>query len=298
MGVVGVGLGARGLSLASFAGASGIPARGLSLARPGIQLYTVRSLMGEDVAATLDAVAEIGYAEVEFAGYFGRSPEELRGWLDGAGLAAPAAHVGLLELEETGLAEAVHAAVTIGHRWLVLPWIPEHMRTRDGYRGVADMLNRAAAVTAEAGIRVAYHNHEFEFETLPGSPSAEPETGMSVLLDHSDPAMVDLQIDFYWARVAGVDAMAFLGLHPGRFRLCHVKDQSADGDMVSVGDGEIDWGVLLARAAEAGVSHYIVEHDHPEDPLASARRSYEYLTGLAAEPNRGAGTRRMYGDIA
>ncbi len=257
------------------------------LERLGLQLYTVRSLMESDAARTLDAAAAIGYREVEFAGHFGHPPATLRRWLDDAGLTAPAAHVGLEALRGAGLEASIEAAATLGHRWLALPWIPEDLRSPDGYRSVARTLNEAGARAAESGLRVAYHNHEFEFDALPPAAGARPETGYSILLDRCEAALVDMEIDFYWAHVAGVDVLELFAARAGRFRLCHVKDRSADGRMVAVGDGEIDWAALFERSAQAGLDHYIVEHDRPADPLDSARRSYAFLSRLGSTEGPG-----------
>lgn len=240
----------------------------------GVQLYTLRSLMAEDVAATLDAVAAIGYREVEFAGYFGHSPAEIRQWLDDAGLVAPATHVGLGDLEGEGLEAAMELSDAIGHRWLVLPSIPGELQTADGYRQVADLLNRAGAAAAGTNMRIGYHNHAFEFETV----GQDGETGFALLLEHLDPALVDLEIDFHWSAVGGADSAALLREHPGRFPLCHVKDLTADGRMADVGVGEIDWAALFALSDTAGLSHFFVEHDQPGDPLASVTASYRYLS--------------------
>ncbi len=241
----------------------------------GVQLYTVRSLMREDVAGTLDAVAAIGYREVEFAGYFGHSPAEVRQWLDAAGLVSPAAHVGLPELTGEGLEASIEVARTLGQQWLVLPSLPGEMQTADGYGRAAEILNAAGAAAAQADLRVGYHNHAFEFETV-GEDGA---TGYDLLLQHLDPSLVDLEIDFHWSAVGGVDSVALLSGNPGRFPLCHVKDLSADGEMVDVGAGEIDWTVLFALSDTAGLRHYFVEHDNPGDPLASIEASYRYLSG-------------------
>ena len=247
----------------------------------GVQLYTVRSLMADDVAGTLDAVAEIGYGEVEFAGYFGQEPAEVRAWLDAAGLTAPAAHVGLEEVTGSALHETLEAATVLGHRWVVVPSIPAAMQTADGYREVADLLNSAGNVAASAGVRVGYHNHAFEFEVLSDASDAGGETtGYSLLLEHLDPAIVDLEIDFHWSAVGGADALELFAEHPGRFPLCHVKDLTADGRMADVGAGMIDWPRLFARSEEAGLIHYFVEHDQPADPLASIEASYRYLAGM------------------
>lgn len=247
------------------------------LERIGVQLYTVRSLMAEDVAATLDAMAAVGYREVEFAGYFGHTPGEIRGWLDAAGLTAPAAHVGIPELTEPGLDASIEAALAIGHDWLVLPSIGPEMRTAEGYREVAGILNAAGAGAASAGLRVGYHNHAFEFEMVEDGSAAR--TGYSVLVEHLDPALVDLEIDLHWSAVAGVDALALFAEYPGRFPLCHVKGMTADGGMADVGAGVIDWAGLFARSEEAGLRHYFVEHDQPDDPMASVEASYRYLSG-------------------
>lgn len=248
--------------------------------------------MADDPPATLDALAAIGYDEVEFAGYFGHPPAKIREWLDGAGVAAPAAHVGMEELAGDRLASSLEAAAVLGHRWLVLPWIPAQMRTADGYRAVADTLNSAGAAARDAGVRIAYHNHDFEFEPLgqPFEPQGQPSqrqsqpsqpqgrTGYDLLLERLDPSLVDMEIDFHWSTAAGAAFEPLVANHPGRFALCHLKDMDAQGRMADVGAGTIDWAALFALSEEAGLRHYFVEHDNPADPLASARASYRYLS--------------------
>ena len=292
---------ARQGDMAGQTDAGARPVQGLPLGRVGVQLYTVRSLMAEDVAATLDAVAEIGYQEVEFAGYFGHDAATIQGWLDASGLSAPAAHLGLEEMEGPRLEASLEAATRLGHRWLVLPWIAEELRTPDGYRSVADRLNAAGEIAGAAGIRVAYHNHDFEFEPLvgpatpfgeaadePPATAAAPRaaaaaglqgTGFAILADRLDPAVADLEIDLHWSAAVGVDPFELFGAHPGRFALSHLKDIDLEGRMLAVGQGDIDWPSILARSEEAGLRHHFVEHDNPADPLASIRASHDYLTG-------------------
>jgi len=254
------------------------------LDRIGLQLYTVRALMSQDPAALFDTIAAIGYTEVEFAGYFGHAPSTLRGWLDAAGLAAPAAHVGADDLTTgPGLDSALEAAAALGHRWLVLPWIPEEQRTEEGYRGVAAMLNRAGARAQEDAVRVAYHNHAFEFEPVTGAGPDGP-AGFDVLLDNLDPSLAQIEIDFHWAVAGGADPVRLLDEHPGRFALCHLKDIDAQGQMTDVGAGIIDWPAIFARAEQAGIRGYFVEHDAPPDPMASVEASFRYLSAEPAEP--------------
>ncbi len=271
------GTGPDGAGNASAAAPDGTdPTLNPPLDRIGVQLYTVRSLMAEDVAASLAAVAAIGYSEVEFAGYFDHTPDEIRGMLAANGLTAPATHVGLDQVRGDALDASIASAEAIGHGWLVVPSLPESLRTPDGYREVAGILNEAGAVAASAGIRVGYHNHAFEFEPVGDDPAGP--TGYSVLVDNLDPALVDLEIDLHWSAVGGADAVALFEAYPGRFPLCHVKGLSADGRMVDVGAGEIDWAGIFAHSDHAGLRHYFVEHDQPDDALASIEASYRYLS--------------------
>lgn len=258
---------------AAVAGCGPARARGL-LDRVGLQLYTVRSLMARDVERTLDQVASIGYREVEFAGYFEQPPARLREILDAGGLAAPSAHVGLDALEGDGWSRALEAARILGHRYLVFPWIPpEARRSLDDYRRLAGRLEDAGGRAREAGLQLAYHNHDFEFERLDGAVPFD-------ILAGTDPDLVQFQLDLYWIRKAGGDALAYFRRHPGRFPSVHVKDMAADGAMVDVGAGVIDWPALFAHADTAVIRHYFVEHDQPADPLASIRNSFIHLRGL------------------
>jgi sugar phosphate isomerase/epimerase len=252
--------------------ATGRPLR--SLERIGLQLYTVRAEMERDLEETLQRVREIGYGEVEFAGYFGRSPAAVRAALGAAGLDAPAAHVGFDTLGDLWR-ETLEAAATVGHRWVVVPWIPEPARTDlDGYRRVAERFNRAGEAAREVGLSFAYHNHDFEFE-----PESE-RVPFDVLLEETDPALVAFELDVYWAVRGGADPVECFARFPGRFPLAHLKDMDAEGRMVDVGAGRIDFRSILRERDLAGLRHAFVEHDEPPDPLASARVGYDHLAAL------------------
>lgn len=246
-------------------------ARGRRLERIGLQLYTVRDLMQSDVARTLERVAAIGYREVEFAGYFGATPERIRRLLDSLGLTSPSTHLALAALEHQ-LGRTLDLAATIGHRYLVVPSLDQRdRRSLDDYRRVAEALNRAGEGARARGLRVAYHNHDFELRRLEGALPYE------MLLEWTDPALVFFEMDFYWITRGGADPFAYFRRHPGRFHLCHVKDMDASGAMADVGAGRIDFRGLLQRREQAGLRHVYVEHDHPPDPLASIRASYAWL---------------------
>jgi sugar phosphate isomerase/epimerase len=240
----------------------------------GLQLYTVRDLMQADVARTLERVAEVGYQEVEFAGYFGETPRRIRELLDGVGLRSPSAHLSLRELGRH-LQRTLDLAELIGHRYLVVPSLdPEDRRTLDDYRRVATALNRAGEAAKARGLRIAYHNHDFELKPIGGVVPYD------VLLRGTDPALVFFEMDFYWMASGRADPLVYFQRHPGRFHLCHLKDMAPSGDMADVGAGRLDFRAILRRREQAGLRHFYVEHDHPGDPLESVRASYRYLRGL------------------
>ena len=241
----------------------------------GVQLYTVRTLLERDFEGTLAGLAAIGFREVEFAGYHGRTPQTVRAALGKAGLVAPSAHVPI-EAVRDDLSRVLDGALAVGHRYVVVAWLPEPDRTLDGYRAAADLFNRAGQKASAAGVRFAYHNHAFEFARLDGRKPYD------VLLERCEPSYVAFEMDLYWIAQGGQDPLAYFARWPGRFPMVHVKDSTGPPDhrMVDVGAGSISWKAVFARREQAGIRHYFVEHDAPPDPLASVRRSYEYLRRL------------------
>ena len=248
----------------------------------GLELYTVRDLMKNDVEGTLAKVAAIGYREVEFAGYFNHPPAEIRAMIDRHGLTAPAGHVPFEAIAQ-GWDQVIDAAHTVGNRYVVVAWIPEpQRRDLDGWKRVGETFTRAGEACHNAGLTFAFHNHSYEFVPLGG------QLPYDVLLAATDPALVKLEMDLFWITFGGQDPLAYFAKHPGRFPLVHVKDMTAkprpdipaDSVMRDVGKGSIDWKRIFARSEQAGIRHYFVEHDSPGDALASSRASYEYLKRL------------------
>ena len=231
---------------------------------PGIQLYTLRGSMAEDAIATLTAVAAMGYGAVEFAGLHGHSAAALREHLDDLGIDAPAGHVNPHDLKADP-GPLIEEAVTLGHRYLVVAWLDEEFRqTADDYRQWADVLNRAGEAARAAGVRMAYHNHEFEFEALDG------EIPQRILLAETDPDLVDFELDFYWVRRAGLNIEDVLAWAPERFRLAHIKDMDENGEITDVGTGTIDFATLLNSDHGRNIKHPFVEHDHAPDAFRTA----------------------------
>lgn len=246
----------------------------------GVQLYTVRDEMKRDVAATLARVAQIGYTEVEFAGYFDHSPAEIRAMLDQNHLTAPSAHIPLQQLQGD-LSGVIAAAKTIGHAYIVCPWLDPSQRgsTVDAWKSFGATLTDIGRRVQQAGLQFAYHNHDFEFTKIGDVVPFE------VLLANSDPSLVKLEMDLYWATKGGQDPLTWFAKYPGRFPLVHVKDASAGKmDMEPVGSGSIDWKRIFAKRELAGIKHYFVEHDNAADgpggAFASITASYNYLSAL------------------
>ena len=240
-----------------------------------LQLYTVRSRTQEDFLGTLKAVAEMGYPAVEFAGFGGHPAVELRRALDEYGLRAMAAHVPFDQFASR-LHEVCAELRTLGVEYAVVPFLGEDRRGDvDQARWLAETFNEWGDRCKDEGVRFGYHNHAFEFDTLPGE---QPTTMYDILLAETDPNVVALEFDIFWARYAGVDPLALINRHPDRFPLLHVKDMAEGDDRADapVGDGVIDWSPIL-EAAEATVAWYIVEQDHPRDPLADVDRSLRFL---------------------
>jgi len=243
------------------------------LKKVGLQLYTVRDLMKADLPGTLRKVARIGYKEVEFAGYFGRSPAQIRALLKQNGLTSPSSHIGLDILEKDPV-KAFADAKAIGHQWATVPWLPEERRkTVDDWNRIIDLLNRLGPQAKAAGLRLAYHNHDFEIRPVNG---VRP---LDMMLDKTDPSLVDFEMDLYWVVFGGGDPIDFFNRHPKRFAMVHVKDSAGppDNKMVDVGKGTIDFPTIFAQSDKAGIKHYFVEHDQPADPIATIRNSYQYL---------------------
>ncbi len=247
------------------------PAReSVGLGPIGVQLYTIRDLVRADMAGALAAVSEIGFKEVEFAGYFDHDPKDIRSWLEAAGLTAPAAHV---SLDPEHIGAQLEIASVLGHSYLVIPWIPpEKRQTLDDYHRVAEEFSEIALKVFEAGFQFAYHNHDFEFEPIDG------QVPFDILLDYTDPELVQIELDLFWIAHGGGDPLDYFARYPGRYPMVHVKDRMPDGTMVDVGQGAVDFQAILGQSIEAGIKHYFVEHDQPEEPLESIRQSFEYLS--------------------
>lgn len=269
----------------------------------GVQLYTVRDQMSKDPQATLKAIADIGYREVEL----------LRGGL--TQVAAMAKSVGLSPVAvhveppfftgkwdawsfmrssvaaDYDLAAVINDAKSAGVKFIVLPYLMPNERPAGikGYSDFAAMLNRAGEQVSKAGLTFCYHNHAFEFAPLDGG-----RMPLDLLLAETRPELVKLELDVFWVSVAGHDPVALMKKYSGRVPLLHLKDKQKGAPtaleeskvppttFVPVGSGAVDFKALLAAAPAAGVQHYFVEQDHAvgSTPLEGIASSFKYLKSI------------------
>jgi sugar phosphate isomerase/epimerase len=247
--------------------------------RIALQLYTLREQANEDFVAMLTEVADAGYEAVEFAGYGGLSAAALRKVIDDLGLRAVSSHVGFRRFESEP-AVVIDELKILGCDYAIVPGIPKESRGLDALPYLTGRFNAWGEACKAAGLRFGYHNHGWELEPLDGS------TMFDRLAAGTDPALVDLQIDIYWALVAGADPVDLIRRNAGRVPTLHAKElaNGADGKDTTIGDGVTDWPGVMAAATAAGSEWFIVEQ---EDDSANAyrdiRRSLQNLRRITSE---------------
>lgn len=250
----------------------------------GVQLYTLRNEMAKDPRGTLEKVAKLGFKQVETFSYsnrkwFGFTPTEFAGILKNIGLRTPSGHVfsGGLFLRDNWQDDwkaAVEDAKTLGQQFIVIPWLEEENRKAENYKKIADGLNRAGEIAKQASLTVAYHNHDFEFETVNGT------TGFDTLANGTDQKLVCFELDIYWAVKANRAPLKLFEQYPKRFPLWHVKDMDKTEKkfFTEVGNGVIDFSAIFKDENESGMKYFFVEQDEcPGPPLASIEKSIKYL---------------------
>lgn len=237
-----------------------------------LQLYTVRDQIAKDFKSTLYKVAEIGYTAVEFVDYGNLSARDMAVLLADTGLQAIGSHVTLPALEKD-FSREINYCLDLGCTLLVVPSIEQKWRTDEGMKRLCAILNAYGHRAQECGVTLAYHNHDFEFY-----PHAAGELIIDKLVAGTDPALVKLELDIFWAAFAGSDPVDFINKHSARIVALHLKDMTPGRKFTEVGDGTLDI-VSSAKAAQAGGTHYfIVENDTPTVPsLTSARRSFDNI---------------------
>ena len=245
-----------------------------------LQLYTMRDRTKQDFIGTLQALAATGYTAVEFAGYGDVGVGQLRKTLDDAGMQAMGAHI-QYDRFASAFDEVVDELHTLGAQFAIVPSIREELRTdTDAVRRLAATFNEWGNTCRAAGLRFGYHNHGFEFAPLAG---ADGTTMYDLLTSETDDSLVAMELDVYWALHAGADALALLKREASRIPILHMKDLGPELEKADlpVGAGTIQWGPFL-DAAKQHVEWYVVEQDHPQDPMVDVTTSLRELEGMVS----------------
>lgn len=246
----------------------------------GLQLYTLRDTISKDPKGVLSKVASFGYKELETFAYrdgniFGMPFSEFGSYVKGLGMQVTSGHYPLELAKSDGWEKAVTDAKAIGQTHLVVPFLQaQDRKTIDDYKNVCAALNKAAEVCKKYGVDFGYHNHAFEFEKIDG------QVPYDVMLAELDPKLVSMELDIFWIIKAGYDPLTYFAKFPGRFIQWHIKDMDkADNTRnANVGEGTINWKSIFAKAKQAGLQHYYIEHDNwPGAPIDSVEKDIKNL---------------------
>lgn len=256
----------------------------------GIQLYSLREQISNNVTEVISKVAQAGFLEVETYGYslengfWGLSPSEFNSLLNENGLVSPSGHYDLgaalsKDISQSDvkrlLDDCAEAALATGQKVIVVPWIGEEIRqSKDDYKLVAEKLNMAGEELKKSDLSIGYHNHAFEFDVFEG------ETGYDVLLTETEADKVEMELDLYWVVRSGVDPLDLFEKHPGRFSLWHVKDMDKVNEDLNteIGNGSIDFNTIFEQSKLAGLKHAFLEQENfAIDPYKSISTSIDYI---------------------
>ena len=258
------GISLAGLPLLSCAGKVAADTK-----KYGLQLYTVRNDVAKNLAGTLDYVAKAGYSQIELYGFdgntfFGKSPKEFKAMFDGLKLTSPSGHYNFGGVLQSGNLDfwkkVLEAANIMGNEYATIPWLDANQRGADTLPKLVELVNKAAELTKAAGMKLAYHNHDFEFKKMDSG-----KTFLQTLLDGTDPSMVDFELDIYWSSFMNEDAVEWFNKYPGRFTMWHVKDLTTNKEgkkeSTQVGDGVIDFASIFKHKQHAGLKYAFVEQE-------------------------------------
>jgi sugar phosphate isomerase/epimerase len=264
----------------------------------GLQLYSVRDILPKDYGGTLAQLAALGYREVEAAGFFGHSPNEVKQAMDHTGLRCVSAHYPLRDLLPK-MDEVIQFGNDLGLQYIVCasPMLKDPSRvkdpasraardsmTLDDWRWNAEQFNRIGERVHAAGIRFAYHNHTAEFRSENGTVFYDE------LLRSTDPAKVTMEMDCGWVVVGGKNPVDYLTRYPARFSMLHVKDFKMGGaaytnseppPSAELGRGTIDYRPIFEAAKKAPLKHAFVEQEEFDmPPMEALKVDADYMHAL------------------
>lgn len=238
----------------------------------GLQLYTVRDAMEKDFEGTLRRIAEMGYQGVEFAGYYGRTAEQVKAILEETGLTALGAHTPYDRLRDA-LDEEITFNQAIGNNTLIMPFLSEEDRNR--WHEIFEDIDRIGQHCKESGITFCYHNHEFELTQL-----LEGQPVLDAMYSKVGAEHLQMELDTCWVHYAGLDPLAYIAKYADRLPLVHWKDmvkrEDGSAETVELGRGEVDVKAIADAAIKAGAAWLVVEQDYctgnPLDCIAESMK--------------------------
>ncbi len=246
----------------------------------GLQLYTLRDDLPNDPKGVLKQVASFGYKQVEgYEGkdgmFWGMSNTDFKKYMDELGMDFVSSHCDINKDFEKKAADAA----AIGMKYLICPYKGPQKKL-DDFKKFADEFNQKGEICKKNGIRFAYHNHDYTFKELEG------QIPQDVLMNNTDPSLVDYELDMYWVVAGGQDVETWLKKYSNRFPLCHVKDRTKGAteaaDSCTLGEGSIDYPKILKTARQHGMKYYIVEQEKyaGTTPLKAAEADAQYMKKL------------------
>ncbi len=246
----------------------------------GIQLYTIREKLKEDFDGTIKKIAKIGFNSIETAGYsegkfYGYSPKDFLKYTNDIGLKALSSHA---DVQWNNIDQMIDHTLEAGMEYLVKPWLNSDQRKSiDDYKKRAEEFNKIGEKCKKAGLRFAYHNHAFEFESING------QIPYDVLLNNTEADLLTMQLDTYWMIYGGYQPLDYFNKYPGRFELLHIKDMDDTDkrESTEIGMGIIDFPEIFAANKKSGMKYFFLEQEaFKMDVFKSLEISYAYLRAL------------------
>ncbi|TXI33421.1 MAG: sugar phosphate isomerase/epimerase [Niabella sp.] len=276
------GSAALGMAISSC-GSSRVAASQGTIKSLGIQLYSLREDLPKDPKGVLKKLSGFGYKQIEsYEGaqgmFWGMGNKNFKKYLDEIGLTIISSHCDYKKEFERKAAEAGE----IGMKYLICPWIGKQ-RTLDDYKRIAEGFNTAGEICRRNGLRFAYHNHDYSFRLQNG------QYPQNIMMENTDPALVDYEMDMYWVVTAGQDPVEWMQKNRWRFKLCHIKDrrkntpykEGEQNQSCIIGNGSIDYKSILAQAKKLGMEYYVLEQEaYEKAPLECVKEGAAYLNKL------------------
>ena len=263
-----------------------------------LQLYSIRDFLNEDFEGTLKKVKALGYDGVEFAGLYGKTAAEVKAMCEKIGLTPISAHIPLVDMMAD--LDVLKPYAEIGCEFVVIPYLnPEYRPSGDKFSEVIEAARTIGTKSNELGMKLAYHNHDFEFVKIDG------EYALDILYKEVPANILQTELDTCWVNIGGENPADYIRKYAGRCEIVHLKDFigqksenmyeligiKSDGKQAdksqfafrSVGAGVQNFPEILKACEESGTRWVVVEQDQPTEGLTSlecAQKSIDYLKTL------------------